>query len=54
MNEMFSAAFASLVNRIPIAHIHGDETTYGAFDDALRHSITNGHAFCCQSIYKKE
>ena len=25
---------------IPIAHIHGGELTYGAIDDAIRHSIT--------------
>lgn len=38
--EIFAAAFAALVNRIPIAHIHGGETTYGAFDESLRHAIT--------------
>ncbi len=25
---------------IPIAHLHGGETTEGAFDEAFRHSIT--------------
>jgi GDP/UDP-N,N'-diacetylbacillosamine 2-epimerase (hydrolysing) len=29
-----------LIARIPIAHIHGGELTEGAFDDAIRHSIT--------------
>ena len=38
--EIFSAASAALVARIPIAHIHGGELTEGAFDDAIRHSIT--------------
>ena len=38
--EMFASAFAALINKIPIAHIHGGETTLGAFDEALRHSIT--------------
>jgi len=38
--EMFASAFAALINRIPIAHIHGGETTLGAFDESLRHSIT--------------
>ena len=38
--EIFSAAVAALVSCIPIAHIHGGEVTEGAFDDALRHSIT--------------
>ena len=38
--EIFAAAAAALVSRIPIAHLHGGETTVGAFDEALRHSIT--------------
>jgi len=38
--EIFCAAAAALVARIPIAHLHGGETTEGAFDEALRHSIT--------------
>ena len=38
--EMHSAALAALPFRIPVAHIHGGELTVGAFDDALRHSIT--------------
>jgi len=38
--ELLAAAFAALVARIPIGHIHGGETTTGAFDEAVRHSIT--------------
>jgi len=38
--EIFAAAAAALVARIPLAHLHGGETTEGAFDEALRHSIT--------------
>jgi GDP/UDP-N,N'-diacetylbacillosamine 2-epimerase (hydrolysing) len=38
--EIFAAATAALISRIPIAHLHGGETTLGAFDEALRHSIT--------------
>lgn len=38
--EIFSAVSAALVARIPVAHFHGGETTEGAFDEALRHSIT--------------
>ncbi len=38
--EIFSAAIAGLFSTIPIAHIHGGEITEGAFDDAIRHSIT--------------
>ncbi|ACF42852.1 UDP-N-acetylglucosamine 2-epimerase [Pelodictyon phaeoclathratiforme] len=38
--EIFSAVSAALVARIPVAHLHGGELTEGAFDDAIRHSIT--------------
>lgn len=38
--EIFAAATASLVARIPIGHIHGGETTEGLLDEAFRHSIT--------------
>ncbi|MDP2318083.1 MAG: UDP-N-acetylglucosamine 2-epimerase [Acidobacteriota bacterium] len=38
--EMHAAALAALPFRIPVAHIHGGEVTLGAFDDALRHSLT--------------
>jgi GDP/UDP-N,N'-diacetylbacillosamine 2-epimerase (hydrolysing) len=38
--EIFSAATAAMIARIPIAHIHGGERTEGAFDEAIRHSIT--------------
>lgn len=38
--EILAAAEAALIERIPIAHIHGGEVTEGAYDDAIRHSIT--------------
>lgn len=38
--ELLAAASAALFAVIPIAHIHGGEVTAGAFDDAIRHSIT--------------
>jgi len=38
--EMLMVASAALIYRIPVAHIHGGEITEGAFDDAIRHSIT--------------
>jgi len=38
--EIFSAAAAAMIARVPIAHLHGGETTQGAFDEAIRHSIT--------------
>ncbi|MAG67901.1 MAG: UDP-N-acetylglucosamine 2-epimerase (hydrolyzing) [Pseudomonadales bacterium] len=38
--EILAAAIAAMIARIPIAHIHGGETTEGAFDEAIRHSVT--------------
>lgn len=38
--EMLAAAQVALVLRIPIAHIHGGETTEGAFDEGIRHAIS--------------
>lgn len=38
--EMMAAAQAAMLTRTPIAHIHGGETTEGAMDEAVRHSIT--------------
>ena len=38
--EIFSAATAAMISKIPLAHIHGGERTEGAFDEGIRHSIT--------------
>ena len=38
--EIFAVAASAMVARIPIAHLHGGEATEGAFDEAIRHSIT--------------
>jgi len=38
--EIFSAAAAAMVSRIPLAHLHGGETTEGAFDESIRHAVT--------------
>jgi len=38
--EMHAAALAALPFKIPVAHIHGGELTFGAIDNALRYSIT--------------
>lgn len=38
--EIFGVAGVASIMQIPIAHIHGGETTQGAFDEAFRHSIT--------------
>ncbi|RJR21782.1 MAG: UDP-N-acetylglucosamine 2-epimerase (hydrolyzing) [Nitrospiraceae bacterium] len=39
-SEIHAAASAAAPFRIPIAHIHGGETTEGAIDELFRHSIT--------------
>lgn len=38
--EVFSAATAAMVARVPIAHLHGGESTEGVIDEAIRHAIT--------------
>ena len=38
--ELLGSAIAAMTFRIPIAHIHGGEVTYGAYDDSIRHSLT--------------
>lgn len=38
--ESFAATVAATLSNIPVAHIHGGELTYGAIDDAFRHSMT--------------
>ncbi len=38
--EIFPAVAAATIARIPVAHLHGGESTEGAFDEAIRHSIT--------------
>lgn len=38
--EMFAAGVAALPLLLPVAHIHGGESTEGAIDEAMRHSLT--------------
>jgi GDP/UDP-N,N'-diacetylbacillosamine 2-epimerase (hydrolysing) len=38
--EIFSAATAAMISKIPIAHCHGGEATEGLIDEPIRHSIT--------------
>ena len=38
--EIFSAATAAMIAKIPIAHCHGGEATEGLIDEPIRHSIT--------------
>lgn len=38
--EIFAATTAAMIRGIPVAHIHGGESSEGAFDETLRHCIT--------------
>ncbi len=53
--ELFAAVTASIPFNIPIAHIHGGESTLGAIDNRFRHSITcfSSLHFVSTEIYKK-
>ena len=53
--ETFAAATSANILRLPIAHIHGGETTRGSFDEAFRHSITKmSHLhFTATQTYRK-
>ena len=53
--EMLGMASAALLLRIPIAHISGGDVTEGAFDDAIRHSISKMSSlhFTSTETYRK-
>ena len=38
--ETMTIAQAAMLSLVPLAHLHGGETTEGAFDEAIRHSIS--------------
>src|SRR5947209_12434242 len=38
--EILAAAQAAMLAAIPLAHIHGGETSEGAIDEQIRHAIT--------------
>ena len=53
--EMFAAASAAMIARVPIAHLHGGEATEGLIDESIRHSITKmAHLhFTATEVYRK-
>lgn len=53
--EMLSAGIAGMLRAVPLAHIHGGESTQGAIDEGIRHALTKmSHIhFCATSLYKK-
>lgn len=52
--EIFGVAIAASLSNIPIAHIAGGETTEGAVDEFLRHSITkmSYYHFATNDVYR--
>jgi GDP/UDP-N,N'-diacetylbacillosamine 2-epimerase (hydrolysing) len=53
--EMFAAVAATTPFIIPLAHLHGGETTLGAIDNAFRHAITSlsNYHFTSTEVYRK-
>ena len=53
--EIFSAASAAMITKIPLAHFHGGELTEGSWDDCIRHCVTKmSHLhFTATDEYKK-
>ena len=53
--EIAAVCCAAVNQRIPIAHIHGGETTVGVIDEAYRHAITKMSAvhFTSCEVYRK-
>lgn len=47
--EALAVAQTAMILRIPIVHLHGGEITEGAYDDAIRHSITKLSYLHCTS-----
>jgi UDP-hydrolysing UDP-N-acetyl-D-glucosamine 2-epimerase len=38
--EMLAASLAAVIHKTPIAHLHGGDTTLGAYDEQCRHAIS--------------
>lgn len=54
--EIMGVAQACMLNNIPIAHLYGGDTTEGAIDEAIRHSITKMshlHFTSCETSKKR-
>lgn len=54
--EIMGVAQAGMLNNIPIAHLYGGDTTEGAIDEAIRHSITKMshlHFTSCEESAKR-
>ena len=54
-SEILAVVMAATIFNIPVAHIHGGETTEGAYDEFIRHAITKmSHLhFASTEVYRK-
>lgn len=54
-SEMLAAVTAAMIKGVPIAHLHGGETTEGAYDEGIRHAITKMSYlhFTSTEVYRK-
>lgn len=53
--EILAAATAAMISRVPVAHLHGGESTEGAVDESIRHAITKMSQlhFTATEIYRR-
>ena len=54
-SEILAAVTAAMIIGIPIAHLHGGESTEGAYDESIRHAITKMSYlhFTSTELYRK-
>jgi len=54
-SEILAVATAAMIKGVPIAHLHGGETTEGAYDESIRHAITKMSYlhFTSSEVYRK-
>lgn len=54
-SELMAAVASAVIYNIPVAHIHGGETTEGAYDELFRHAITKmSHLhFVSNEVYRQ-
>jgi len=53
--EIMGAALAALLAKIPVAHLHGGELSFGALDESIRHAVTKlSHLhFAATEVYRR-
>ncbi len=54
--EVLSVAIAAMNHQVPIAHLHGGETTEGAVDECIRHAVSKIsylHFTSCEAYRKR-